>query len=136
MYAITYNSLLAYIGKADDAPFTMEARNRQNKWAKCLIEQGELPKDWGHYNADRKFEVTDQRARDYVNEHCKAFVAVMENAPQGRIKNTEEYMIFKLGKKRLRFNKQFKKRFDLEGNFSVKNTGDLPQGLDEDIPLQ
>ena len=121
LYAITHDSRLIYIGKAQygNAVFK-EARNRENKWIRCFRRKGILPDS-----------VSDVEAREFVINHCRIYVAIVDDEQlRDLIGKAEEHLMSKLSPTPL-CNDLIKNKDGLEQHFLIVNKGSKPPGLPE-----
>ena len=117
LYAIVHDSNIIYIGKAQysNAVFR-EAKNRENKWIKCLKEKrviSETMLNWARY--------------EYVQIHCRIYVGTMSGGQRLHLLgDAEKLLIYKI---KPRCNKQHKKKYKGARPFLVINNGNRPQDL-------
>ena len=116
VFAITHDSNLIYIGKAQYGPAVFkEAKNRENKWTDCFKRNGVLPNN-----------IEDTLAYEYVRNHCRIYVAIIDDEKlRDLIGEVEEYLIFKM-QRILLCNSSIKKPKSV---FAIVNSGDLPPSL-------
>ena len=117
LYAIVHDSNTIYIGKAQysNAVFR-EAKNRENKWIKCLREKGIISET-----------MLDLAPYEYVQSHCRIYVGMMSDGQRlDLLGDAEKLLIYKI---QPLCNKQHKKKYKGGKPFLVTNNGNRPQDL-------
>jgi hypothetical protein len=121
LFVITHDTNLIYIGKAQgkNAVFK-EAKNRENKWIKCLKKKVVTP----------NIEVS-LSPYNYIKNHCQIFVGIMSGGQRlDLLDEAEKLLIYRM---KPICNIQHKKKYCGISPFIVINEGNPPRKLPERI---
>ena len=117
LYAIVHDSKIIYIGKAQYGNAVLrEAKNRENKWIKCLREKGVVSET-----------MLDSAPYEYVRSHCRIYVGTMSDGQRlDLLGDAEKLLIFKI---KPTCNDKHKKEYKGAKPILVMNNGKRPQDL-------
>jgi len=122
IYIITHDSTIFYIGKAGKGnAIVREAKNRENKYIKCLKQMGLMPSDENYYK--------------YFYEHCRVYCGIVSDDAQQSdqldflLSNAEKLIIYEVSKVKLLCNKKSIRKYKSVKPFKVINRGESPPGL-------
>ena len=115
VYAIEYKLKILYIGKAETSSLLPQAKTHSNAIVEYLRIKGDIPINWSHL-----------QAREFVEERCKIYIAVLSNNQLSLIDCVERCLIFSY---QSRINKSHKNKYDCIHSIQLNHTGKPPKSF-------
>lgn len=115
VYAIEYKSKILYIGKAEASSLLPQAKTHSNSIVEYFRKTGNVPAYRSHL-----------QVREFVDENCMIYIAVLSNNQLAMIDSVERCLIFS---HQPPINKAHKDKYEGVHSIRIKHTGNPPKSF-------